>query len=152
TYTVQPDHHFAPPGSAAPAYAVPVTNPVALVLSAPVKVAMPAVAIAEFAAGVQSNADTPAGTAPCAGSAVKSAVLAVLLLVSELPARSSAFCGSAVPPGKAWNGALLISVMNTLRISKFDVVASGTPMLPPRANVSVLRSEMPATGKRANTP
>src|SRR4029450_11060025 len=88
---VQPCHHFAPLGWAAPTYAVPATVVPAAVASLPVNVASPPVASGELAAGVQSKADACVVALTVAGNAVKSAVVAVVLLTSAFPAISSEF-------------------------------------------------------------
>src|SRR5262249_1163386 len=63
-YTVQPCHHFVPPGATAPMYGVGTTNVPAFVWIFPVKLFMPPVAIGEPVAGEKSKALTPFGTEP----------------------------------------------------------------------------------------
>src|SRR5262245_39460241 len=113
----------------------------------PLKVAIPPLAIAALAAGVQSSAAAFAGEEPTAGSAVNSAVAAVLLLGRALAVMSSENCVAGVAVF-AWKDTG-VSVMNTFRTCRSDVVTSGAAMLPPRRNDSASRSEMPAAGKRA---
>ena len=88
-YEVQPCHHFGPPGAAPPTYAVPVTTVPAFVAIAPVKVARPAVAIGELAAGVKSKSLMLAGVAPTAGMPVKSEAAVAALSVRLFAGRSS---------------------------------------------------------------
>src|SRR5262245_46228171 len=122
----------------------------AFVAILPVNAVMPPVAIAELAAGAQSSPATPVGLAAAAGRAVKSETAEAVLLVSELPGRSSAnwFAGVAV---FAWNVAAT-SLNNTLRIWRSDAARSGVVAPAARANVSASRTEIAPAGKRARTP
>ena len=92
--TVQPCHHFGPPGAAPPAYGVAVTTVPAFVAIAPVKVASPAVASGELAAGVKSNSLMLVGVAPTAGMAAKSEAAVAALSVRLFAGRSSSKDGA----------------------------------------------------------